>query len=386
MGLSLLLVSLLLLVGSLSYVASITAHGIEKNITVISNKTLALKVPKYDLPSNFLSVLNESGPYAPMNLVILGSDTRAGQGKGFGNVAGARSDTAMLIHLNATRTRGTIISFPRDLWVAMPACTNNQGGSEDKFNAIFAYGGPGCTTKGLTALTGIPIDHVLVVDFKGFQKIVDNIGGLNVCLNYPINDDKAHIILPAGQQKLNGTQALGLARARYSLADGSDLQRIKRQQAIVLLAAKQIKASGIVTSPLRLYSLSKVFATALSVDPGLATLPSLAGLAWQVKNLSLSQIQVMTVPYLVDSSGHYVIDHNLSDPIFQAIINDTAVPGEPALDITPPVLKPKTQTKSSTATPPLDPLANIHHPTRKSQVPSATKVAPSGGLCQHPLF
>ena len=377
MGLSIFLGVSLIMVSSFAYIADRASHNIEKKITVIPRKTLTLAAPRQSLPSNFLSVLNQSGPYAPMNLVILGSDTRAGQGSGFGNVAGARSDTAMLVHLNAARTRATIISFPRDLWVSMPDCTKNQGGGENKFNAIFAYGGPGCTATGLTELTGIPIDHVLVVDFNGFKEIVDNVGGLNVCLAYPINDEKAHIVLPAGQQKLNGTQALGLARARYSLADGSDLQRIKRQQAMVILAAKQIKASGIITSPTRLYDLSKVFASSLSVDPGLASLPALAGLAWQVKNLPLSQVQAMTVPYLKDSLGHYVIDSNVAEPIFQAIINDTPVPGEPALE------KP---TASASA---------LNSPKPKSTSP--TKVTPTASsspapfvagtaTCSHPLF
>jgi len=390
MGTSIVLGVSLIAVSSAAYITNRASHNIEKKITIIPKTTLTLATPKQSLPSNFLSVLNQSGPYAPMNLVILGSDTRAGQGKGFGNVAGARSDTAMLMHLNATRTRATIISFPRDLWVTMPACTNNQGGSENKFNAIFAFGGPGCTETGLTNLTGIPIDHVVVVDFNGFKAIVDSMGGLNVCLAYPVNDDKAHINLPAGKQKLNGVQALGLARARYSLADGSDLQRIKRQQAMVLLAAKQLKASGIISNPTRLYDLSKVSASSLSVDPGLATLPALAGLAWQIKNLSLSQVQVMTVPYIQDNFGHYVINYTLADPIFQAIISDTAVPGEPALEIQSPT--PSSKATGTLGIPNISP-SPIDTKTLSLNPGSAATPTPTPilspltkGVCAHPLF
>lgn len=367
------LVSGLSLLGVVGF--NLATQNIEHKITIIPKASLSLASTVKNLPSNFLAVLNQKGPYLPMNILVLGSDTRANQGAGFGNVAGARSDTVMLLHLNAERTAATVISFPRDMWVLMPSCANNQGGSENKFNAVFAYGGPGCTAALVTNITGLAIDHVIVVDFSGFKKIVDAMGGLNVCLANPIDDAKAHIQLPAGQQILDGTQALGLARARYSLADGSDLARIKRQQALVLLAVKQIKSKGTLTNPNQLYKLGEAFASALSVDPGLASLPSLTGLAWQIKDLPLSHIEMMTVPYFKDSFGHYVVDPSIADPIFLALKSDSPVPGATISTSAP------SPSPSASHSIPVGPKAS---PT--STITSAPVTSQTTGTCSHPLF
>jgi LCP family protein required for cell wall assembly len=346
---------------SLSWLNQEATRTVATRITVLPHLKLA---QSQGMPSDFMAVLNQKGPYLPLNILLLGSDTRAGQGSGFGHFEGARSDTIMLLHLNAQRNATTILSFPRDLSVPIPACSiGNTGGSsfsmQAKINSAFAVGGANCTVETLTELTGVPIQHVIIVDFNGFRAIVDAIGGLNVCLATPINDTEAKITLPAGEQQLTGAQALGLARARYSLADGSDLARIKRQQAIILLVAKQIKDEGFLTDPRRLFRLGKATVSALSVDPSLATLPALAGLARQVRAISPSDVQTITVPYLKTTDGLYEIDHSIADPIFEAFINDTAVPGA----------KPHTARVSSRRTP-----------------VNGTSLTIKSGVCAHPLF
>ena len=357
------------------------AHRIEKKIVHIPNLKIVSTQPS--LPTSFLSIFNEKGPYPAMNILVLGSDTRTGQGSGFGNVAGARSDTVMLFHVNAARTTATEISFPRDLWVPLPDCASNQGGTNNKLNSAFAYGGVACTTTLISQLTGLNIDHVVIVDFKGFEGVVNAIGGLNVCLAQPVNDVKAEVNLPAGQQLINGKQALGLARARYSLADGSDLQRIKRQQALVKLAIKQVKSSGIFTNPKRLYDLISAGASSLSVDPTLTTLPQLAGLAWQMKDISLGQIQTITVPYVRDADGNFVIDPTLATTIFDDLKSDTPIPGSPKIIPSPsasasiPVLINQNQMLSHPSTP----------PSTKTLSPSASaSPTSSNGSCYPPIF
>lgn len=329
-----LVIGVLGLVGlSLSMQAGDAVKNIEKKITHIQNLDIVSSQP--GLPKSLLGVFAQTGPYPPLNILILGSDTRVGQGSGFGDVAGARSDTIMLFHVNAARTQALEISFPRDLWVPLPGCAST-GGSNNKINSAFAFGGASCTTKLISNLTGLNVDHVVIVDFKGFEGVVNAIGGLNVCLAHPINDTKSQAFLPAGQQKLNGKQALALARTRYSLADGSDLERVKRQQALVKLAIKQVDSSAIFTNPKRLYDIISASASSLSVDPTLTKLPALAGLAWQMKNIPIGKIQTITVPYYRDSFGHYLINSSLTTPLFQSLMNDSwMIPSSPSKPVAP---------------------------------------------------
>lgn len=370
--------TIFVLVSGLILSTDYMAHRIENKIVHIPNLSIVSTQPS--LPKSFLSVFSEKGPYPAMNILILGSDTRTGQGSGFGNFAGARSDTVMLFHVNASRTTATEISFPRDLWVPLPDCASNQGGANNKLNSAFAYGGVACTTTLISQLTGLNIDHVIIVDFKGFEGVVNAIGGLNVCLAQPVNDVKAEVNLPAGQQLINGKQALGLARARYSLADGSDLQRIKRQQALVKLAIKQIKVSGIFANPKRLYDLISAGASSLSVDPTLTTLPELAGLAWQMKDIPIGQIQTLTVPYMKDAEGNFVLDPTLATTIFEDLKSDTPIPGSPKV-VLPSTSSPSTLMKQSQI---------FSHTTvtiTKAEAPTAAPVATaSNGSCSHPLF
>lgn len=122
-----------------------------------------------------------------MNLLLMGSDSRAGQGKGFGTAGGARSDTTLLVHLYEGRRKALVVSIPRDTEVTIPPCKNSDGQQfgtwTTKFNAAFAIGGPICTIKTIKAETGITINHFIVVDFKGFKNVVNALGGVDVCLS-----------------------------------------------------------------------------------------------------------------------------------------------------------------------------------------------------------
>lgn len=314
---------------------------VTSHIKVLPKANVATSNP---LPNSFLSILNDSTPKEPLNVLLLGSDTRAGQGNGFGKVAGARSDTTMLVHINAARTDATVISFPRDLWVTVPECTDEQGvhhGSYTaKFNAAFAFGGANCTIALISHLSGIPVHHVVIVDFKGFQAIIDALGGLPVCLPEAVDDKEAHIQLPAGQQTLTGKQALGLARARHSLADGSDLQRINRQQSLVAHAFKYIKDKGVLTDPKTLYDLAPIAASALTVDPGLSGTYALAGLAWQMKNINPGHIHFFMVPY--HGAGE-APDRTLTDVVAQQVFKDVLadlVPAAAQAKLSDPVATP----------------------------------------------
>ena len=189
---------------------------------------------------------------APLNIMVMGSDTRDGIGNsayGSNNteygVAGARSDTNLVVHLSADRKSAIVVSIPRDSMTKAPRnckqtrLERSRTGVVRQWNANFTQGGPACTIKTFEGLTGIYLDHFVVIDFRGFEKMVDALGGVTVCTPEPINDRDSHLTLPAGKTKVNGKQALGYVRVRKTVGDGSDLGRINRQQAFLSSVVQQ---------------------------------------------------------------------------------------------------------------------------------------------------
>lgn len=238
----------------------------------------------------------DTGSMPAENILVIGSDTREGQGKAYGQVAGERSDTTMLVHLNAGRTAATVLSIPRDLWVSIPAC-NGHSATQTRFNAAFSRGGVECTIKTVTQLAGLPINHVIVVDFKAFKKIVNAVGGLRVCIANDITDQYSGLSVKKGIQTLNGKDALALARSRHGIGDGSDIGRIGRQQQIVKVLADQVKGSGLLSDPVALYEVADAAVSALSVDDSLGSLASLAAWGRSAAAIPTESIEFVTWPF-----------------------------------------------------------------------------------------
>lgn len=260
------------------------------------------------------------------NVLLLGSDTREGQGSGFGSAdvyTGARSDTAMLVHVDADRDAATVLSFPRDLRVDVPDCDGSPAYPDARFNVAFEVGGAACTVKVVQQLTGAKVDHVVIVDFKGFRQVVDALGGLTVCLPVPVADDDANVELAAGWQTLSGEQALGLARARKTLGDGSDIGRIDRQQALMRTALEQVVTDGVLTNPAQLYGVLGAVGDALQVSPSLASTTVQAQLAAELSGLSLSRVKFVTVPWVDAGDGQTVrVDWDRAEPVFAKFRGD----------------------------------------------------------------
>lgn len=328
-----LLKALALLVLSIGLAVSIIGGYFFYSSKQISDSITALPesgvIGSPEIARNWIEVLqsNQAQPTSPLNILLLGSDTREGQGGGFGSAqvyTGARSDTALLIHLNTKRTHAVVMSIPRDLLVSIPSCAQNDGSMSAatyaRFNSAFDVGGPPCTVATVKALTGLEINHLMIVDFNGFQDVVDALGGLEVCLTQPVSDEKAKVSLPAGRQRLNGKDALGLARARYTLADGSDLARIVRQQAILRAAVRQVKDSGVIRDPARLKETLLAAASSISTDPQLASFEGLASLALQVRDLPLKNVEFITFPWVYTGDGETVsIDQTKAAPLMEAL-------------------------------------------------------------------
>lgn len=239
----------------------------------------------------------------PLNILLVGSDDRSGDGnQGFGDGSwepGAHADTTLLLHLSADRQAATVVSIPRDsMTEAPPECSPTAERSTwqiRQFNKNYTEGGPGCLIRTVEGLTGVFIHHFAVVDFGGFKNMVDALGGVPVCTTTPINDEKAGLVLAAGRHILNGKQALGYVRARYTLGDGSDLGRIKRQQAFLASVAQEATKSSLLLRPDKLYSFLSAATESLTTDEAF-TVGTMQDIAASVRSLGIKNIKFVTVP------------------------------------------------------------------------------------------
>ncbi|MFD7624618.1 LCP family protein [Streptomyces sp. NPDC059851] len=242
-----------------------------------------------------------------MDILVLGSDSRAGANGEYGRDDGgsARSDTAMIVHLYEGHKKATVVSIPRDTIVNRPSCTTSngktdRGSSRSQFNEAFTIGGAACAVKTVEKMSGIRMDHYIEVDFTGFKKIIDNLGGVEVTTTKPIKDDGSHLNLAAGTNRLNGEQALGLVRTRKSVGDGSDLGRIQLQQAFIKALIKQVKSIGVFDNPKRLLDLADTGTKALTTDKPLGDVKSLMGFAQSLQGIDAQNMHMITLPVTPD--------------------------------------------------------------------------------------
>ncbi len=237
------------------------------------------------------------------NILLVGSDTREGTGNDKIGMPvddpGQHSDTNLLVHLSADRTWATVVSIPRDSMTKAPPDCSATAPVETwvtrQWNHNYTIGGIGCLIRTLEGNTDVYIDHYAVVDFRGFQSMVDALGGVKVCTEEPINDVNAQLQLSAGTHVLDGKQALGYVRARKSIGDGSDLGRIKRQQAFLSSIAQEATSTKLLFEPAKLYSFLDAATQSLTTDPefGLGTMKDLAE---SVRSIGLKNIDFITVP------------------------------------------------------------------------------------------
>ncbi|MET9330390.1 LCP family protein [Streptomyces cellulosae] len=245
-------------------------------------------------------------PAGALNVLVLGSDSRTGAENrelGGGPGGGARSDTAMVVHLDAGRTSATVVSIPRDTLVDRPSCPLEDGDAASAasgvmFNTAYEVGGPVCAVKTVEALTGVRMDHYVEIDFAGFARLVDALGGVTVTTREDIDDDRSHLALDAGTHHLDGEQALALARTRYDVGDGSDLNRITLQQDLVKALVRQIGERDLLTNPAALFGVADAVTESLTTDTGLDSLGELASFAGSLDGLTADRITTVTMPVL----------------------------------------------------------------------------------------
>lgn len=249
-----------------------------------------------------------------VNIAILGSDTREGEGNDqYGDPEeeiGMRSDTTIVVHISADRTRLQFVSIPRDTMVEMPVCELPDGSKTEpgmrQFNSAFSAGGGeemnlasavACTQRTIEHFTGLFIDEVVVVDFAGFKRLVDALGGVRMCLDEDIQDEKADLDLRKGCQHIDGRAALGLARSRYSTEDGSDISRIGRQQELMMNIVNTAMTKSLLTDLPTLYNFVQSGIETVTTTRGLSRATTVAGLAQSIRAIPTEEYQFVTMPW-----------------------------------------------------------------------------------------
>ena len=247
----------------------------------------------------------DSHPQAE-NILLIGSDSRQGTAAAAVDSTD-QSDTMMLVHIPADRKRAEVMSIPRDSWVDIPSCTMGNGKlssrTQFKINESFAIGnlygnhtalGAACTIKTLEQDTGIYIDHFIVVNFTGFKNMVAALGGVEECNPTAFSDPSSGIVLSAGYHLLTPDQALAYVRARHGLGDGSDLERIQRQQAF--MSSLVSRARSELLNPLAIYRFLDAATSSLTVDSQLGGVTGLYGLEQSLHGIPANKIEMFTLP------------------------------------------------------------------------------------------
>lgn len=264
------------------------------------------------------------------NILLIGSDTRSGRGnKKYGRDPGTqRSDTTILLHLAADRKSATAVSIPRDVMVDIPSCRKADGSRTRarfaQFNWAYQFGGTACTIRTIEKMSRIRVDHHMVVDFAGFKDMVDAVDGVQVCLKKPINDKDARLKLPAGKHTLNGEQSLGYVRARKSIGNGSDTDRMDRQQQFLAALVNKVQSNDVLLNPAKLYPVLDAATSSLTTDPALASLRGLYELVRGMRNIPTEQVQFLTVPrrsYVYDPNRDELVEP-AADELFTRLRTD----------------------------------------------------------------
>ena len=272
--------------------AVLFAHHVEGEVGRDDILGEAGALPKITEPQEYVIINGPSrAPMAPgsgtgENFLILGVDTRVSWTQGQ-----SRSDTIMLIHVDASRSRASVVSIPRDSYVYIPPVPGRWPGGKTKINAAYAWGGAPLVVQVVGHLTGLSIDHVVRVDFAAIRKITDIVGGVDVTIRKAVTDGRTGYRFHAGVNHLDGRRAEIYVRQRYGLAQG-DFDRVKRQQQYLHALGDKVLSMGVLSNPIRMNSLLSEAAKSLVVDAGL----DLTATARELSGLRTDDLDFTTIP------------------------------------------------------------------------------------------
>lgn len=290
------------------------------------------------------------------NYLIIGTDDRS-------TVEGKRSDTTMLVHLSPDHQKAIVVSIPRDSYVTIPACTNSKGvvRPEHKalFNSAITVGGAGCTIKTVQSLTGISIKHFVQINFPGFKAVINALGSVTICSPTAVTITKGvHLTLKAGNNKLDGAEALDYVRARHGLGDGSDLGRITRQQRFLSAVLREARGGALLSNPAKLNSFVNAATQAVTVDDK-THIGDLKTLFDALRGLDPKHVTLYTAPIAnraynpnnpSDPHGaNVLLDEKKGRILYDEIINDAKMTPTASASPTPTTTAPTTLTVAPSA-------------------------------------
>jgi LCP family protein required for cell wall assembly len=296
-------------------------------------------IKRIDVSADLKGNLPPIDPNA-INLLLIGSDSRAGANGRIGGSAGidgARSDTIMVLHIAPGARQIVEMSIPRDSVVPILSCTPEAGtpgqtaqpGQVEQINSTFAYGGPGCLWKTIEQTTGIHINDFVELNFVGFERAIGALGGVTVCLPEPVNDPMSGLRLSAGKHHIYGTQALAFWRTREDLGEGDDPQRIERDQFLMASLLQGIEHTGLLHSPTKMLTVIDTLTSHHFVTTDQSLTPSqMLRIGEDLRGISSESVQFVTVPWT-----NYVNNYNWvqwlqpqAGKLFTALAHDTRLP------------------------------------------------------------
>ena len=303
-----------------------------------------------------------------VNLLLVGTDTRTGQGGQFstkqelaGSSGAGNNDVTILLHIAQDHRSAMVVSFPRDLILNLPSCPSPNGGSyppssNRMLNATLSRGGLACPVLTIEKLTGITIPYAASISFDGVAAMSEAVGGVTVCVAHSMNDPYTGIFLSAGDHTLEGEEALAFVRSRHGVADASDLGRISSQEVFLSALARKIESDGVLKNPIELYSLATAAAQNMQLSDTLSGLDTMVSVALALKSVPLENIVMIQYPTGSAAAfpGRVVPIPNLDAAVNNALVNDLAVQltgktGRGAvLSTAPPVAATPTATPTST--------------------------------------
>jgi LCP family protein required for cell wall assembly len=290
------------------------------------------KVGREDILADVPTV--ESGANEPMNFLVLGSDSREGEAKQDLDETGSRSDTIMIVHVKGDKSGAFIASIPRDSYVDIPAGGDWRGG-KNKINAALAFGGANLAAKTIYNLTQLPLNGAMLVNFDGVQRMVEAVGGVEVCTPFDVPALSGRL-WKAGCHQMTPADAEEFVRQRY-FVPGGDLGRIKNQQNVIKGLMKKATSTGVLTNPGKLDNLITAMAESLTVDKNM----NLRELVFALKGISPDNIKFATAPILgtetIEGVGSTVrLDRPGTNELFQAVLADKTdewLAGHPQPDV-----------------------------------------------------
>jgi LCP family protein required for cell wall assembly len=276
------------------------------------------------------------------NILLVGDDSRSGLDHHqqvllhTGSDVADNTDTIMVLHISPGRHELTVMSIPRDTMVPYYQCEAGGGyagqqanpDSYERINAVLSQGGPSCLWKTVEQQTGIHIDHFMELGMAGFVNVVDDLGGVTVCAPFDVDDPVSGLTLQAGEHHIDGVTALAFWRTREDIGEGSDLQRIQRDQFMAAQIVKAVLGGGTLSDPLKLLQVASDIAPNLTVDAGMST-SDLVSLAESLHGLSASEVQFVTapvVPWPLDPEAEVGLSQPQASTMFAAIAHDTSIP------------------------------------------------------------